>query len=498
MSPRFGIKRRRRARVTAFFCALALAGIVGSLSLHASADVSPVGNITLTMHDGQLITPLGLVVQPIEGTLDGTVDVDGNLHFPVADIVFSDFVVPGTAVGDVGVSVVPSGDFTGTSDPDSGIVHLSGSIVTLLDIVPLSIENCPLGPIPVEYSTADFAGAPYNPATGEATFGAAKFVVPAIADTPENVAACVEIPLLNGLLSLPSVPFAPGPPPVGFRIVQPATFSPPLTGVGTATTVAPPTTTSTTVAPTTTTTTLPPPTTTSTTVAPTTTTTVSSSAKLNVSDATVVESDKGITKMAFTVSLSAPSNQVVRVKYATGDGTAVKPGDYTKKSGTVSIPKGQTAKVVNVNVKGDLLGELDETLTFTLSDPHNAIVQDGSGLGTIEDNDPPGISIGNAQVVERDGGTQQISFTVTLSKPAEQAVKVAFQTKDGTAVAPGDYTAKSGNVNIAKNKTSATVKVTVKGDHLVESDESFVVQLSNPQGATLVDAIGVGTIVDND
>ena len=47
-------------------------------------------------------------------------------------------------------------------------------------------------------------------------------------------------------------------------------------------------------------------------------------------------------------------------------------------------------------------------------------------------------------------------------------------------------------------ETSKPITVAVKGDTLDENDETFFVQLSNPNGATLADAQGLGTILDDD
>ena len=45
-------------------------------------------------------------------------------------------------------------------------------------------------------------------------------------------------------------------------------------------------------------------------------------------------------------------------------------------------------RTITVPVTGDLLDEIDETFTVTLTNPTNATITDGIGLGTITDNDP--------------------------------------------------------------------------------------------------------------
>jgi hypothetical protein len=78
-------------------------------------------------------------------------------------------------------------------------------------------------------------------------------------------------------------------------------------------------------------------------------------------------------------------------------------------------------------------------------------------------------------------------------------VTVDFATADDTATAPADYAPASGTLTFAPGETEQTLAVAVNGDTLVESDETFFVNLSNPTGeATIADAQGVGTIIDDD
>src|SRR6185436_13741966 len=59
--------------------------------------------------------------------------------------------------------------------------------------------------------------------------------------------------------------------------------------------------------------------------------------KVSISDATVTEGANGTTTLAnFTVSLSEISSQTVTVDYATTNGTATAPGDYTAKTATLT------------------------------------------------------------------------------------------------------------------------------------------------------------------
>ncbi|MPZ72802.1 MAG: hypothetical protein GEU74_06145 [Nitriliruptorales bacterium] len=89
----------------------------------------------------------------------------------------------------------------------------------------------------------------------------------------------------------------------------------------------------------------------------------------------------------FNVSLSAPSPQEVRVNWATANGTAVAPSDYSANSGTLVFAPGQTVKTASVAVQGDIATEGHETFRVNLSAPVNATIGGGQGTATIVNDD---------------------------------------------------------------------------------------------------------------
>jgi Ca2+-binding RTX toxin-like protein len=109
------------------------------------------------------------------------------------------------------------------------------------------------------------------------------------------------------------------------------------------------------------------------------------------------------------------------------------------------------------------------------------------------------ISINDISLAEGNAGTTNFNFTVSLSAPSAQAVQVNFGTANGTAFSQrGDYTASSGLVTFNPGVTTQTVTIPVTGDTLYAPNENFFVNLSNPVGAAIADAQGVGTIVNDD
>lgn len=108
---------------------------------------------------------------------------------------------------------------------------------------------------------------------------------------------------------------------------------------------------------------------------------------LTVSDAVVgVEGDSGITSTAtFTVSLSRASALTVTVDVATLDGTATGGFDYQALTTTISFAPGTLTQTVSIPIIGDILPEANETFFVVLNNASNAVVTDGVGQATIDD-----------------------------------------------------------------------------------------------------------------
>ena len=140
-------------------------------------------------------------------------------------------------------------------------------------------------------------------------------------------------------------------------------------------------------------------------------------ATLSIADADALED---AVNMDFTVSLSPQSTQEVRVRYTITGATAEKESDYTATpaTATLTFSPGQTQKTVRVYLADDNIDEPDETLTATLSDPRNAVLDQNrdTATGTIRDNDEAALSITDASGFEGNS----INFTVTLSLRSTQ------------------------------------------------------------------------------
>ena len=109
------------------------------------------------------------------------------------------------------------------------------------------------------------------------------------------------------------------------------------------------------------------------------------------------------------------------------------------------------------------------------------------------------LKITDRSLAEGNTGTTAFSFTVTLLPASTGPVTVNYATANGTATAGSDYAAvPSTLLTFAPGQTSKTVTVNVAGDTIKEPNETFTVNLSSAVGATIFDAQGVGTVLNDD
>ena len=110
----------------------------------------------------------------------------------------------------------------------------------------------------------------------------------------------------------------------------------------------------------------------------------------------------------------------------------------------------------------------------------------------------PSITVHDVLVTEGNAGTTQATFSVSLSGAAAQTVTCSFTTADGTATAGSDYVANSGALSFAPGEVEKSVVVLVNGDTVDEAQETFFLDISNVQNATVNTSRGTGFIVDDD
>lgn len=101
-------------------------------------------------------------------------------------------------------------------------------------------------------------------------------------------------------------------------------------------------------------------------------------------------------------------------------------------------------------------------------------------------------------VTEGNSGFRNAIFTVSLSDPSAQPVTVWYYTWFCTAFPLADFIPNIGRITIAPQQRQAAITVKVRGETVVEGDETFFVVLLAPHGGVIVDGVGQGTIVNDD
>ena len=231
---------------------------------------------------------------------------------------------------------------------------------------------------------------------------------------------------------------------------------------------------------------------------------------LTIEPVSLAEGANGATsKMIFMVTASPPATSRFTVEWETDTGTGEKPAtedvDYTSASGTLTFEATDSMKPIEVSIRGDNTPEFNETFIVTLSNAGaGSQISDskGSAQGTITNDDGHGIRIADVSMAE---GTTTNNMMFTIEAVPQSSNSISFDwttandTGDHLATAGTDYTASSGDdVTISANTASVTINVPIIGDTISEYDETFVVNLSDAAGATLLNSQATGTIANDD
>ena len=114
--------------------------------------------------------------------------------------------------------------------------------------------------------------------------------------------------------------------------------------------------------------------------------------RVGINSVTKNEGNSGTTPFVFTVTLSSASTAAVSLNFATANGSAKSPEDYTATSGTLTFAPGQTSKTITVAVKGDRVRESQEVFYVNLSGAVGAYIPQSwgvniQGTGVVKNDD---------------------------------------------------------------------------------------------------------------
>ena len=199
---------------------------------------------------------------------------------------------------------------------------------------------------------------------------------------------------------------------------------------------------------------------------------------------------EGAASASLTVNRVGASNLALSVDYTTqtaASSPATPTADYTPISParTLTFAPGEMSKTIPVAITDDGTPESAENVNVALVPGSAKNLSGGAApqLGnspavlTITDDDTYSFTSKLYSVNENDP-SGHATISVTRGGSPNVPATINFSTSDGTAVAPGDYTATNVPVNFGVGETTKTVTVPVVNDIDPESTESVNLRLS--------------------
>jgi hypothetical protein len=184
--------------------------------------------------------------------------------------------------------------------------------------------------------------------------------------------------------------------------------------------------------------------------------------------------------VTVTVKRTGGSGGAVSVDYATSDGSATAPADYTSTSGTLNFAAGETSKTFDIPVVWDGVPEGDESISVDLSNPGG-----GADLGSLTT---------SVVHIADDGASAPVQFSATSYDVAETAGNATITVNRGGGGSLGgpvtvDYAGTDGThgtLTFGPGEASKAFQVPVTDDNVHTGTRTVTFTLSNPGGGTSV------------
>ena len=188
----------------------------------------------------------------------------------------------------------------------------------------------------------------------------------------------------------------------------------------------------------------------------------------------------------LTVKLSAVSAGAVTGKWRYVSGTA-RSADYSHDGNqNLTIAAGDTTATISVDLIDDDKYEGEESFEIELYDVVGATIDRSRAQITIDvdSNNPdlPSFQVDPTTVdVNEDNGTVTVQVVHDAFPAQDDDITITYQTADGTATQPDDYTATSGTLTFpARSRATRTVTIPIINDADEEDDETFEVEFGAP------------------
>jgi len=219
---------------------------------------------------------------------------------------------------------------------------------------------------------------------------------------------------------------------------------------------------------------------------------------LSINDVVVTEGNTGSKYATFRITRTGSTTGSVQLTYATVDGSAIGWSDFDGADQPVTFNAGDTYKDVRIIIRGDSVAEANETFSVRLDKVTGSTIVDGTGRGTIVNDDAAFNVIDAAAVAEGNSGTKQVAVKITRTGSTTGTAQVKWQTANDTALASTDYVTASDTITFNPGETEKLAMITIRGDTAFENNERLFVRLYYPSGAGIVDFEGNVPITNDD
>lgn len=231
--------------------------------------------------------------------------------------------------------------------------------------------------------------------------------------------------------------------------------------------------------------------------------------------ANTLEGASGSTAFTFTVSRTGDTTGSGSVNWAVSAATGLTTADFTGNqdvlasnsglpSGTVIFAAGETSKTISIQISGDTTIENTESLQVVLSSPVSGTIQGNAGAASTSIlTDDDNFAITTATTTRAEGNSDStVTYTVTRSGSLTGARDLSWTITGANGFTTGNDLASgqasTGTVSFADGQNTASIVVSIKGDSVVESDETMTVTLSGAPANSNITTASASTALTND